>query len=74
MQQDNFTFKGLPGLWSQFKASLSNLGRTSLKTRSGKRAWKYLGGNPLPGVCEVLGSVPRTVEGGWGRERLKMKD
>lgn len=27
MQQETLTFKGLPGLWSQFKASLGNLGK-----------------------------------------------
>lgn len=65
MQQENLTFKGRPGLWNQFKASLGNLRKPCLKTSS-KKTQTWPGSRALAWCVEGSGFNPQYCGVGWG--------
>lgn len=58
---------GLSELWSEFRASVGNLVRTSFKKSNSSEAGRWAG------MCETLGSNPRNTIKEKDKERKKKK-
>lgn len=60
MRQEDYTFKGLLGLQSEFKTSLGNLARLCSKTEKNEWGWHIAQlVECLPGMKEALSSISR---------------